>query len=111
LITDKLRKDIELPYFYDDVADLDDLEFFMGSHFVDKPHYEKQEQIMCAIEGHLSVIMIPHVNRQEVYAGQMKDSVYHEKETDDQKQINVSPVNFFIPNMKQYPHFGSTFRS
>jgi hypothetical protein len=65
---------------------------------------------MCAIEGHLSVIMIPHVNRQEVYAGDMKDSMYNNEKEEGIKQIRDSPVNFFIPNMKKYPHFGSTFR-
>lgn len=40
-ITDKLREDIEVPYFYKEVAELQDVEFFMGSHYVDKPHYEK----------------------------------------------------------------------
>lgn len=42
-ITNKLREDIEVPYFYKEVAELEDVEFFMGAHYVDKPHYEKQE--------------------------------------------------------------------
>jgi hypothetical protein len=41
VITDKLREDIPVPYFYKDVADIEDIEFFMGAHYVDKPHYEK----------------------------------------------------------------------
>jgi len=42
-ITDLLKEDIIVPDFYRDVAELQDIEIFHGSHFVDKPHYEKQE--------------------------------------------------------------------
>lgn len=83
----------------------------MGAHYVDKPHYEKQEQIMCAIEGRMSVILIPHVNRQEVHAAEMKDSLYWEVDDSAQDQINGSPVNFFVPNKKKYPHFNGSTRN
>ena len=34
---------------------------------------------MCAIDGKLDVILVPHVNRQEVYAGQrIEESPYDE---------------------------------
>lgn len=42
-ITDLLKDDIVVPDFYRDVAELQDIEIFHGTHFVDKPHYEKQE--------------------------------------------------------------------
>lgn len=36
---------------------------------------------MCAIDGRLDVILVPHVNRQEVYAGQrIQESPYDEFE-------------------------------
>jgi len=82
----------------------------MGAHYVEKPHYEKQEQILCSIEGHMSVVMIPHVNRQEVHAAEMKDSLYFEEDATAAEQVNGSPVNFFIPNKKKYPHFNSSTR-
>jgi hypothetical protein len=40
-ITDLLKDDIIVPEFYKDVAELQDIEIFHGTHFVDKPHYEK----------------------------------------------------------------------
>ena len=107
---DKLSKDIVVPYLYEDIADLEDLEFFMGAHYVEKPHYEKQEQILCAIVGQLSVVMIPHVNRQEVHAAEMEDSLYWEADASPAEQINGSPVNFFIPDKVKYPHFNGSTR-
>ena len=62
-ITEILRKDIIIPSFYRDVARLQDITFYQGSHFIDKPHYSKQEQVMCAIDGMLSIGLVPHVNR------------------------------------------------
>lgn len=62
-ITDLLKDDIIVPEFYKDVAELQDIEIFHGTHFVDKPHYEKQEQMICAVDGHASFVLIPHVNR------------------------------------------------
>jgi hypothetical protein len=66
---------------------------------------------MCAIEGRMSVILIPHVNRQEVHAAEMKDSLYWEVDDSPQDQINGSPVNFFVPNKKKYPHFNGSTRN
>lgn len=40
-ITDLLKEDIIVPDFYRDVAELQDIEIFHGTHFVDRPHYEK----------------------------------------------------------------------
>lgn len=83
----------------------------MGSHYVEKPHYEKQEQIMCAVEGKMSIVMIPHVNRQEVHAAEMEDSMYWEPEETAAAQINGSPVNFFVPNKLKYLHFNGSTRN
>ena len=70
-VTDLLIDDIIVPDFYKDVAALDHVVLYQGAHFVDRPHYARQEQIMCAIDGVLSIMLIPHVNRQEVYTGQL----------------------------------------
>lgn len=46
---------------------------------MEKPHYERKEQIMCAVEGELTIQLVPHVNRQEVYAGEsLEGSSYDE---------------------------------
>ena len=53
----------------------------------------------------MSIAMVPHVNRQEVYTGEMKGSVFEDSKLTEQAQQSVSPVNFFIPDRKKYPHF------
>jgi len=78
-ITDLIKNDIIVPDFYKDVAEMQGLEIFHGTHFVDKPKYDKHEQLICAVNGRLSFVMVPHVNRQEVYAGQVKDTMYEDK--------------------------------
>ena len=101
-VSEKLMSDIFVPDFYRDVASLESVVFYQGSHFVDKPHYEKQEQIICAIDGALSIALVPHVFRQEVYAQDhsMSSSVYHDPGLWTSKDYaNTSPVNFFMPNL------------
>lgn len=86
-LKEKLLKDIKVPSFYTDVADLQDLVLYQGAHFIDKPKYERQEQIMCAIDGLVSIALVPHVNRQEVYAGQLKEkgSIYYDSKLTDEE--------------------------
>ena len=62
-------KQISLPEFYHEVSELEDIELIQGAKFIGKPHYDRKEQIMCAVDGKLDIIFVPHVNRQEVYAG------------------------------------------
>ena len=38
-VTNILLEDINLPTFYSDIAYLEDVVLYQGSHFVDKPHY------------------------------------------------------------------------
>ena len=104
-ITDKLRSEIIYPEFYDVIADVRSIDFYQGAHFVTKPHYDRQEQIMCAVDGSLSVMLVPHIYRQEVYADDLKGSLYFDKKMLSKDQPNVSPVNFFIPNLTKYPYF------
>jgi hypothetical protein len=74
--TDRLRADIIVPDFYDVIADVKSIDFYQGSHFVTKPHYDRQEQIVCSIEGKVSLMLVPHIYRQEVYTENLKDSIY-----------------------------------
>lgn len=97
--TDRLRDDIIVPEFYDTIADVKSLDFYQGAHFVTKPHYDRQEQIMCAVDGRMSLVLVPHIYRQEVYADDLKDSVYFDKKLLSKDQSNVAAVNFFMPNL------------
>ena len=103
--TDRLKADIIVPDFYDVIADVKSVDFYQGSHFVTKPHYDRQEQMMCAIDGRLSVMLVPHIYRQEVYADDLKDSIYFDKKLLSKDQPNVAAVNFFMPNLEKYPFF------
>lgn len=100
-----------MPDFYKGVAALESITLYQGSHFVDKPHYEKKEQIICAIDGALAIAMVPHVNRQEVYTGELKDSVYYDAQASRLAQSHVSPVNFFMPDRKLFTHFNEVTQS
>jgi len=75
-VTKLIMDDIEVPSFYKDVADVASIGFYHGANFVDKPHYMKEEQIVCAVDGSVSMTLIPHVHRQEVYTGDLKQSVF-----------------------------------
>ena len=60
------------------MAAIDSIVLFQGSHFVDKPHYDKKEQIICALDGAVKLVLVPHVNRQEVYSGDVDGSVFQD---------------------------------
>ena len=56
----------------------------------------------------MDVVLIPHINRQEVYAGHdlSKWSSYYEGKDYPSSAANLSPVNFFMPNYEgKYPLF------
>jgi len=60
---ESIRKDLVVPEFYDNFAKLETIELMQGAEINEKPHYEKQEQFMCSIEGQMSIILVPHVFR------------------------------------------------
>lgn len=73
-------------------------------------HYEKEEQFICAIEGTISLKIIPHIYRQEVYAGKDKiikkgNKAAGEDDIKEAVKVNYSPVNFFDSDNKNYPRF------
>lgn len=37
------------------------------------------DQMLCAIDGAAAVVLRPHINRQELYTGDFKGSVYFEE--------------------------------
>ena len=91
----KIMEDIRVPDFYENMSDTDHLVLYYGSNFVDKPHYLRYEQLLCAVGGALSVGLVPHINRQELYLDNLQDSIYFDSKIDERLQRNVSPVNFF----------------
>ena len=107
LLLDSIRKDLSEPEFYSNFALLETIELMQGAVIKEKPHYEKSEQFMCLVEGEMSIIMVPHVFRQEVSGGKYSDD-YKELEGDGLflglantiKAINSSPINFFYPNIR-----------
>lgn len=109
-VMEELKEDIKIPEFYEDVSDLHHFMFFQGAHFVDLPHYIKMDQLLCAIDGAAAVILRPHINRQELYAGDFKGSVYFEERVKKSKQQNISPVNFFMPDLEKFPLFKDTVK-
>ena len=103
--TDVLIKDVQNPKFYDNIADIQNIVLYQGVHFVVKPHYERQEQIVCAIDGMISLALVPHIYRQELYTDELKDSMYFDKKMRGADQQNVASVNFFVPKLEKYPYF------
>ena len=75
----KVLQDMELPSFYTDIADLEAFEFMQGSHFIDKPHYKKKEQIICLVDGHMDIITVPYMYRQELNVGKNLDGSPYEE--------------------------------
>ena len=87
----KLLEDLELPSFYSDIAELEGFEIYQGTHFIDKSHYNKKEQILCLIDGHADVINVSPFYRQEIYV--------------QPPFSQDSPVSFFQPDLKLFPDF------
>jgi len=58
-----LQGDIKVPEFYDHISDVERISLFLGSHFMDKPQYIKNEQMMCVVNGAASVVLVAHVHK------------------------------------------------
>jgi hypothetical protein len=120
-LNQQLLPHINLPKFYSDIAELENVQMFQGDEaFKDKPFYIKKEQFICVVHGLLHVAMVPHVNRQEVYAGGkwIKHSIYDENKygfpLSDNEQMNVSPIDLFKEPKnyaKQFPHYKNAARN
>lgn len=109
LLHSKLLNDIVIPAFYHDVAELEGVELYQGSVMFDRPHYIKKEQLLCVVEGFMDIALIPHVNRQEVYAGKgVVGGPYDDSymgHDNDESNVATSPINFFAPKVKNYMNF------
>lgn len=65
---------------------------------------------MCVIEGAMSVMMRPHLNREQAYAGTFKPSIYYDPSRPRKEQAGVSPVNFFMPDLTKFPLFDTSLK-
>jgi hypothetical protein len=59
----RIRTDIIFPKYYHEYGEFDRLEMTQGQFFVDNAHYERTDQILCAVDGEISIAMVPHVYR------------------------------------------------
>lgn len=118
-IADALAEDIIQPSFFEEVTEPAGITLIQGAAgFDSSPKYESHEQFVCAIDGTMLVKLIPHIYRQEVYAGKErvvfdpedKDTKSLSENTKEQCQPNESPVSFFQPDLKQYPLFDEAER-
>lgn len=118
---ERLLKVIKPPKWYTDVSELESIVIYQGQAMIDKPHYEKKEQIMCAVDGDIKMYLVPHLNRQEIYCNQkMEDSSYDERKYDSSLygsqniNVNTSPINFFSDNsgkiLERWPHYENAQR-
>ena len=53
----------------------------------------------------ISLALVPHIYRQELYTDELKDSMYFDKKMRGADQQNVASVNFFVPKLEKYPYF------
>jgi Cupin-like domain len=63
--------------------------------------------MLCAIDGFISIKLVPHIYKQEIYAGKPKKSLDSENniiEVDEKMKVNYSPVNFFQFDTTLYPN-------
>lgn len=61
---------------------------------------------MCSIDGTISLVLVPHIYRQELYTEELQEgSMYFDKRMQVQDQRNVASVNFFVPKLEKYPYF------
>jgi hypothetical protein len=59
----KILKEILMPEFYHEVAELEGIELIQGTKFIGSPHYDRKEQVMCVVDGKVDIVLVPHVNR------------------------------------------------
>jgi hypothetical protein len=63
LILKNIMQDIDMDSlsFYKDVAEIEGIELMQGSLMVERPHYEKREQLICLLDGVMDMFIVPHV--------------------------------------------------
>ena len=104
-LADVLSGDFLYPEFYHEYGEFDSLEFTMGQFWQDNAHYDRKDQILCAVDGSAKVALVPPVYRQEMQPG--RTTTYHHEikghEMIVQLDVNESPINLFKPDFEQFP--------
>ena len=101
----QLESDIVAPEFYHEYGEFENLEVTMGQFFLDNAHYDRTDQILCAVDGSVKVALVPPVYRQEMQPG--STTTYHHEikghEMIVELDVNESPINLFKPDFDKYP--------
>ncbi len=110
---------ITQPSYLEDVTEPESVILIQSAGGIHSPpKYEHYEQFLCSIDGLIQNKLIPHVFRQEVYAGSPKTIVDPTAPKDETNQApkqdicepNESPVNFLEPDYNLYPLFNDVLR-
>lgn len=97
--------------FLSDVTDLAEVNLIQGHFFQSLAQYDKEEQILCALEGNVTARLGSPIYRQELYTGEdmfVSYTKHGRNETTVEywaREENESPVNFFSPDLDNYPNF------
>ncbi|CDW72026.1 UNKNOWN [Stylonychia lemnae] len=110
-IYNSLIEEIALPTFIIEFNDIDSIELIQGKVLVNPAQYDRKEQFLCSIDGVVQIKLIPHVYKQEVYAGKPKIIVDQDASPDQEParinlEPNQSPIDFFQPDKENYPLYG-----
>jgi len=91
-----------VPDFYS-VASLEGITIQQGELFIDRPHYDRNEQILCVNSGVADFYLMPHVYRQELEAGKFDEQKTYYSESDSkQERETLTAVNLAFPMYGKY---------
>lgn len=100
-----IMEQVTLPEFYHHIGSFLKFQLTMGQVFIENTHYERDDQIMCMIDGSAHIKLVPHVNRQEMHTGSGKIQEGHKNIHYREANRNESPINLFNPDTEKYPKF------
>ena len=69
-------------------------------------HYDRHEQVLCAVDGSIHIKLVPPIYKQEMYTGKKPKVENLAGEIVDSGESilpNESPVNLFSPDLVLYP--------
>ena len=104
-MTEILSKDIIYPTFYHDYGEFRGIQLTMGQFFSDNAHYDRYDQFVCALDGTLELLLVPHVYRQEMMPSR-ETQYHHEGKGLDMivdLEVHESPINLFNIDEEAFP--------
>lgn len=63
-----LLKQISIPHFMSELTLVNQITFYQG-HFVEAPSFTSKEQLLCALQGQVSAVLVSPLHWQETYSG------------------------------------------